>query len=449
MTLEVSGIECSATDIPRELVQRVNSTYVAAQNQLTNPDYTRLQTELAAAEQELNRAYVEYSTNTNFASGWAYGRAQRNVRQLRKALASAPPYITQDVMQQYQYEKFETLRSYRINATMELSDDARAVSQMNVSGNSEERKDGISGVLPQDHGSATNLNPAMLPIEDHARKAWEEIKNKIDTQSREFLAGHLAKIASDQKFATGDRLAATLYLRDIAGGTKYDARVSKNALQAVMFGSRQATESFLNALNLPVTEPVTNVQAAGVPHKLDLQSASTGVVAIETDAGNAGSGFFVTSGCLIVTNKHVVDGAETIIARDSARKLYVGNVLAQDAARDLALLSTNARSCTVLPLVDSQRAVIGTEVYAIGNPLGLSGTVTRGIVSGLRSGAGISFIQIDATINPGNSGGPLLDATGSVLGVTTFKVRGFEGLNFAVASNEVGNAFGRFLPRRP
>jgi serine protease Do len=128
--------------------------------------------------------------------------------------------------------------------------------------------------------------------------------------------------------------------------------------------------------------------------------------------------------------------------------LYVGKVLSQDADRDLALLSTNARSCTFLPLGDSKNAAIGNEIYAIGNPLGLSGTVTRGIISGLRSrSSGVSYIQIDASINPGNSGGPLLNQTGHVVGVTTFKVSGFEGLNFAVASNEIGNAFGRFLAR--
>jgi serine protease Do len=94
-----------------------------------------------------------------------------------------------------------------------------------------------------------------------------------------------------------------------------------------------------------------------------------------------------------------------------------------------------------LPLGNSDAATIGQDVYAIGNPLGLTGTVTKGIVSAIRSASGRSYIQLDATINPGNSGGPLLDTDGAVIGVTTFKIRGIEGLNFAIAAHEIKNTF--------
>ena len=113
--------------------------------------------------------------------------------------------------------------------------------------------------------------------------------------------------------------------------------------------------------------------------------------------------------------------------------------------RDLAILTTNAPECFALEL-ENTNAGIGTEVFAIGNPLGLEGTVTKGIVSATRTiSSGIKYIQIDAGLNPGNSGGPLVNQRGRVLGVNTFKLKGYEGLNFAVASDEVRAAFGRFL----
>jgi S1-C subfamily serine protease len=448
LTLQVSGITCSATDIPRQLVQQVNSTYVAAQNQMANPQYTNLQTLLASAEQELNRAYIESTTNPNFGSSLAYGLARGRVNRIRAELSSTQPYINQDIVQQYQYEKFEATRSYRINAAVELfgKDEEGFSSQTNVSSSSEERKDGISGVLPQDRSAAVNVTPTVLSMEDHARKSWDDLKKQINLQARNLATGYLATLVRDRKSAIGDRLAAALYLRDISGGTQYEGRVNKESLQTVLFAGSAAVESFLDGLNLPVPEQVTKRSETVAPRHVDLQTAITGVVAIETDTGTAGSGFYVTPGCVVVTNFHVIEGAETIVVRDSGRKIYVGKVLAQDTDRDLALLSTNARSCTSLSLGDSAAAVVGKEIFAIGNPLGLSGTVTRGIISALRSSSsGVSYIQIDATINPGNSGGPLLDQSGSVLGVTTFKWRGFEGLNFAIASSEIGNAFGRFL----
>jgi S1-C subfamily serine protease len=178
---------------------------------------------------------------------------------------------------------------------------------------------------------------------------------------------------------------------------------------------------------------------------MDLDAAITSVVGVETDADKSGSGFFVSANCLVVTNAHVIEGAETVIVRDSSKKIFVAQVAAKDVDRDLALLTTNARACSALPLGNSDGVAIGQEVYAIGNPLGLTGTVTKGIVSAIRSVSGRRYIQIDATINPGNSGGPLLGTDGAVIGVTTFKVRGFEGLNFAVAANEIRSAFGQFL----
>jgi len=205
----------------------------------------------------------------------------------------------------------------------------------------------------------------------------------------------------------------------------------------------------LDSLDLPVLKQISfqNTDSSdNGPVENVLEHAMEGVVEIETDSGALGSGFFFTNACMVLTNHHVIEGAETIILRTSSKKLYTAQVLAKDDQRDLALLSTNARICNFLELEERENPHVGQEVFAIGSPLGLSGTVTKGIVSAMRTtSSGIHYIQLDATINPGNSGGPLLSRSGRVLGINTFKLKGYEGLNFAVLSSEVRSSFGRFL----
>lgn len=103
----------------------------------------------------------------------------------------------------------------------------------------------------------------------------------------------------------------------------------------------------------------------------------------------------------------MIHGAETIVLKTSTKKLLVASVVDTDPNRDLALLKANTHQCQALNL-DTDVAKVGEEVYAIGNPLGLSGTVTKGIVSAYRTSSGVTYVQIDAAINPGNSGGPLI-----------------------------------------
>jgi serine protease Do len=137
--------------------------------------------------------------------------------------------------------------------------------------------------------------------------------------------------------------------------------------------------------------------------------------------------------------------AKTIIVRTTKRHLFLAQPVVKDGTRDLAFLSTNADACTTLNF-NTDVAHVGTTVYAIGNPLGLEGTVTKGIVSANRvNSSGVKYVQIDASLNPGNSGGPLVDESGRVVGVNTFKLKDTAGLNFAVAAEEVKAVLGQFL----
>ncbi len=139
-----------------------------------------------------------------------------------------------------------------------------------------------------------------------------------------------------------------------------------------------------------------------------------------------GSGFVLDKAGHVLTNYHVVEGANRgIEVKLSNKRSYKANVVGTDKVHDLALLQIEAPSLQPVTLADSSELAVGEKVYAIGNPFGLSGTMTRGIISSIRSirtgdGAPIEdAIQTDAAINPGNSGGPLLNSRGEVIGINT------------------------------
>ena len=164
----------------------------------------------------------------------------------------------------------------------------------------------------------------------------------------------------------------------------------------------------------------------------------------------SGSGFFVSSDGLIVTNKHVVadEEAEYTVLLGNGDE-YKATVLARDPSNDIAVIKIEGKDFPVLTLGDSEKIRVGETIIAIGNPLGeFENSVSRGIVSGLRrnldagSGLGDSehlseIIQIDAAINPGNSGGPLFNLAGEVIGVNVAMAQGAENIGFSLPINQV------------
>ena len=166
----------------------------------------------------------------------------------------------------------------------------------------------------------------------------------------------------------------------------------------------------------------------------------------------SGSGFIVLSESgtpRIITNRHVISGADRISVRFASGRQVAATLLGADAETDLALLEPEeltAKDPEIVPVTlgDSDAAALGSPVLAVGNPFGLGGTVTSGIVSarGRELGASIfvDFIQTDAAINPGNSGGPLFNEKGEVIGVNTAiftRTGAWAGIGFAIPANAV------------
>jgi serine protease Do len=154
-----------------------------------------------------------------------------------------------------------------------------------------------------------------------------------------------------------------------------------------------------------------------------------------------GSGFIIDRDGLILTNFHMVEGAEEIKVKLSDGREFKAKVVGRDSKTDLALIKISAAAANlpVLTLGDSDKMRVGDWVLAVGIPFGLEHTVTAGIISatGRVIGAGPydNFLQTDASINPGNSGGPLVNMKGEVIGINTAIVSGGQGLGFAIPSN--------------
>ena len=156
-----------------------------------------------------------------------------------------------------------------------------------------------------------------------------------------------------------------------------------------------------------------------------------------------GSGFIIKSDGLVLTNAHVVDGADTVTVTLKDGRNFKGQVLGEDELTDVAVIKIQASNLPTVEIGNSEQLRPGEWAIAIGNPLGLDNTVTAGIISATgRSSSAVrvpdkrvSFIQTDAAINPGNSGGPLLNQQGQVVGMNTAIIGGAQGLGFAIPIN--------------
>ncbi len=157
-----------------------------------------------------------------------------------------------------------------------------------------------------------------------------------------------------------------------------------------------------------------------------------------------GSGFFIRDG-EIASNLHVIEGAASGYARlvGQETKYDIQGISGADPKRDLVILKVMASSDTILPLGDSDTVQVGESVYAVGNPQGLEGTFSQGIVSSIRGIGSDRILQITAPISPGSSGGPVLNTQGEVIGVSVATFTGGQNLNFAIPAKYLKTLLGK------
>ncbi len=185
---------------------------------------------------------------------------------------------------------------------------------------------------------------------------------------------------------------------------------------------------------------ITKVAESVGPAVVGISNKTEGYFGVE-DQGS-GSGIIFDPSGYIVTNNHVIDGAQKITVKLSTGKVLDASLVGKDTRSDLAVIKVNAKNLPVAKFGDSSKVKVGDVAIAIGNPLGeeFAGTVTAGIVSAINrkiqyGGALYKLIQTDAAINPGNSGGALCNEAGEIVGINSLKEKA-EGIGFAISINE-------------
>jgi tetratricopeptide (TPR) repeat protein len=189
---------------------------------------------------------------------------------------------------------------------------------------------------------------------------------------------------------------------------------------------------------------LSHVQASSIPEIVaKTKPAIVEIIAMDEkgEPTTLGTGFFVSSDGLVVTNFHVIKDATSLSAVNNNGAIFLfERVVAQPAGADLAILQFRASDVPFLRLGKSTTAVEGQKVIVIGNPTGLTGTVSDGIISAFREKR--SLIQITAPISPGSSGSPVMDEDGQVIGVATLQSVEGQNLNFAIAVEQISEALG-------
>jgi serine protease Do len=195
-----------------------------------------------------------------------------------------------------------------------------------------------------------------------------------------------------------------------------------------------------------VSPSVVNISAESIVREVDPFFGNFFGGARQRKSQSLGSGLIVDPSGLVVTNEHVIEGASRILVTTLDGRELEATVLGSDRDADLAVLKVAAKGLPATPLGKSANLLMGETVVAVGNPFGLSNTVTTGVLSargrtvGGRGSSGqralfTDFLQTDASINPGNSGGPLVNLDGQVIGINTAIIQGASGIGFAIPAD--------------
>lgn len=225
---------------------------------------------------------------------------------------------------------------------------------------------------------------------------------------------------------------------------RHELNQTREEIDLKFLQQQEQTESRVGEIEMSLEEAQADLEgqlaklkaSASADFSGIIEEAVPGVVSIQTDVSQ-GSGFIIDDNGYVVTNAHVLNQAHWAKALTSDGISRDAILVGWDGDIDIAVLKIDG-SFDSLEFGDSDEVKVGEKAIAIGNPLGLSFSVSEGIVSGLNregpNGRNI-YIQIDAPLNSGNSGGPLVNKEGEVIGINNFKVGGAEGLGFALESD--------------
>lgn len=453
LVIRVELERCGTTGIGEKDVKTETSSYVAATQQLQNPEYVKLQSQIQAVQMDQLRYQQAASANPgNIFNSTMVAALAVQIATLNSRLAKTPPFRELPIQQPYSYESYCTGEASTADGQVEVL--ATSSPQRTFSAPLSARREawacGRRGVVPTDSQGFKNSEPQLPTPSELDTEVEAEVDRQVSASIRTGiflqLAGEAATLLRSPTPEMAVGYAALLKTWPLPQGDADLAAYAKDHLGSLLAVAERPKSQlpYLEALSSRLagatsTSEKTRSSSAGV-----LDRASAAVVLVRR-GDREGTGFFVSPKGLLLTNAHVIAGEGKIVVQTSTGDEFLASLVRQDTVADLALLRVGSTAAPYLQLASAADATLGSDVFAVGNPEGLDGTVTKGIVSAKRKLEGILYIQTDSPLNPGNSGGPLLLADGRVIGVNTFKRAESEGLNFAVAIDQARISFGSEL----
>ena len=407
-------VNVSAAKATREIRSntRVSSEYKTGERSEPNPAYSQAQTAVNVATIDLQRVQINNATTRSTgsfiadlivlaANAAAEGVARDRLQAASSQLASTPSFLTKPVYSPYSFRKAEI----------------------------DVIKEGVVDYYVVDRRSKTVFDGSFTRRQTQSFKVAYELK-ELDPRELQ----HLSEMVREDVVTKFEDSPLTLKLSDVHSGVRASLRAKPLAALDAVKADMMAKRSRL----------VAQRQSATYVAKPVNDDRFDSVVVVKHPGGGIGSGFFVRDD-IVLTNYHVIEGAQIVEMKLKDGQETFGRVSATDIRLDLALIRVQARGKPVR-FFTQNTLPIGNTVEAIGHPRGLEFSLTRGVVSGMRElestyargGKKVRFIQTDTAINPGNSGGPLFLGT-HVIGVSTQKLAAtdLEGLGFAIHYSEL------------
>ncbi len=430
-----------------------SSSYLAGYIDEPNPAYPGVLAEFNAAIANYNYwNLLSAAAPSVFNSGALVGASIR-VGNARSALQATPATVRVPQYEPYSFREYELRGLATITGHVRIAEirHNEILLDRELKGRAEVSRALRLGVRPDDSTGVTEDTVELRSDRELATRAWGDLERSLFAAVRESLGSAHADLASRLRESDPGFSYELLAYRALRSGDL----PPRSPSDEVSVGLTSDFEFTVTATNLPAPRrlavsgparkgphsPSGGATAISVPADGSVEdmlaSCERAVVSIDAGRGE-GSGFFVDGAGTIVTNAHVVEGARNVVVRTRDGQSYLARVLAADIETDLAFLAVDA-SRDYLSVSGEGAIRVGAEIFAIGFPLKLGYSVTRGIVSQLQESEEGHSIQHDAALNPGNSGGPLLNRRGHVVGVN--KSKGvhveIEGLSFAVSGETV------------
>lgn len=286
-------------------------------------------------------------------------------------------------------------------------------------------------------------------------KLTEDYTSKLNTLSvliDEMESDLISKINNEKEFSENQR--KLLEEQTMSNFEKLEDVINTETqkIKLDLETTKQSTKSELEWISdkvggleeksIELDKKVSSINVESLGFSAIINDVIKAVVSVKTNKGQ-GSGVIFDERGYIITNKHVIEGVSTIAVIDYDSNSYPVKVLGTAKNADLAVLKIESdKTFEYLDFEDKRDINVGERVIAIGNPLGLSFTVTEGIISATDRNidtTGIGYIQTDVSINPGNSGGPLVNIDEKIVGINTLKITNTEGIGFAIPSDVAEN----------